>query len=164
MVRLRDLYHVPSHKSKIKRKSPVISITEIKKNVNAMSLGQKKQRRRSIRLHMEYKTVASIFCFHSEASNGVFDKWEGRIKDIGVDGLCFVSKDPIIIGPILKFEFILFGQPHRCFGKVVWSRKGIDDINYYGIEFFSTPKQHEERKKLIQNEVKRRLKSGFAIL
>ncbi|MEQ6377769.1 PilZ domain-containing protein [Bacillaceae bacterium S4-13-56] len=167
MVRLRDLYHVPSYKNNLKRKSPAMSITEysnVKKRMNEYSvLGKKRQRRSSIRLYMEHRTVATIFCFHPEAKNGVFDKWEGRIQDIGLDGLCFVSTDPIMDGPILMFDFILFGQPYRCFGKVVWSRKEVDGSLLYGIDFFSTLKQQEERKKLIQDEVKRRINRGFAV-
>ena len=59
------------------------------------------------------------------------------IEDIGLGGLRFLSDLKLTVNPniILEFETILFAEPLKLLGSIVWALEIKPDIYQYGIEF-----------------------------
>lgn len=70
-------------------------------------------------------------------------------RDIGAGGICLILEEPLETGKMVHLRFTLPGQQQEIcgFGKVVWSKKALQQHYLVGIQFWAF---EEDQKQAIE--------------
>jgi hypothetical protein len=112
-------------------------------------------RRRTFRVNFLHLQEASLTMKELRGKNVNIGNTRVMLKNIGPDGLCFISNIKIPIEPsvVLQIAAKLNGKEIVLEGIPVWSDETVDDLYEYGIEFRISEKDKAYLTELLHEAV-----------